>query len=389
MHMTNTCRLLLLGASTLLTSCSLLDRNPKPAAKGREHPMLAAARAGEITLFGDLHDRDAEEYYSRSAISLKRHTFAEIGGDNDADVTSDGTRLVFSSTRHNIRPDLYVKTVDGTAVTQLTSDPASDVQAVFSPDDGRVAFTSDRTGNWDIWVFGLDGGQPFQITSGLADEVHPSWSPDGSKIVYCSLPMRGGQWELWIADIRGGSGKKFIGYGLFPVWSPLGDKILYQRARERGSNLFSIWTVTLVDGEPRYPTEVASTAHEAYVLPAWSVDARQIAFSSVNEPGPDELSLPSSEAPMDIWTMWADGSGKVRLTDGHTGNFAPVFAPNGRLFFTTRRSGQENIWSLLPGTQGTVSPGGGSLTGDPRPSANWSGIELGRSHANDLTKGGS
>ena len=111
--------------STLLTSCSLLDWNSKPAVNVREHPMLAAARAGEITLFGDLHDRDAEEYYSRSAISLKRHTYAEIGGDNDADLTSDGTRLVFSSTRHNIKSDLYHKTVDGTAVTQLTGDPSS------------------------------------------------------------------------------------------------------------------------------------------------------------------------------------------------------------------------------------------------------------------------
>lgn len=388
MNMTSICRLSLLGVSTLLTSCSLLDWNSKSDVSVPEHPMLAAARAGEITLFGDLHDRDAEEYYSRSAISLKRHTYAEIGGDNDADLTSDGNRLVFSSTRHNIKPDLYVKTVDGTAVTQLTGDPASDVQAVFSPDDGRVAFASDRTGNWDIWVVSLDGGQPFQITSGLADEVHPSWSPDGSKIVYCSLPTRGGQWELWIADTDRGSGKKFIGYGLFPVWSPLGDKILYQRARERGSNLFSIWTVTLVDGEPRYPTEVASSAHEAYVLPTWSVDGRQIAFSSVNEPGPDELSLPSSVTPMDIWIMWADSRGKVRLTDGHTGNFAPVFAPDGRVFFTTRRSGQENIWSLLPATQGRVSPGRGSLTGDPRPSANRPGFDFGRPDANDSKRGG-
>jgi Tol biopolymer transport system component len=91
---------------------------------------------------------------------------------------------------------------------------------------------------------------------------------------------------------------------------------------------------------------------------------------------------------MDIWIVWADGRGKVRLTDGHTGNFAPVFASDGRVFFTTRRSGQENIWSLLPGTQGRVSPDSGSLTGDPRPSANRPGFDFGRPDANDTTKGG-
>ena len=388
MHLKRLCLCSLLVVGAALTSCSMLDWKANPVTERHEHPMLAAARAGQITLFGDLHNRFTEGYFTRSAVSLKRHTFAEIGGDSDAALSSEGTRLVFSSTRHNIKPDIYVKSVDGTAVTLLTSDPASDVQAAFSPDDTRVAFASDRTANWDIWVVSIEGGQPYQITSGTAEDVHPSWSPDGSKIVYCSLPTRGGQWELWIANADGGSGKKFIGYGLFPVWSPTGDKILYQRARERGSNLFSIWTVTLIDGEPRYPTEVASSAHEAYVLPAWSVDGRQIAFSSVKKRGPDELSLPSSMPQMDIWTMWADGSGKVRLTDGHTVNFAPVFSPRGRVFFVTNRSGHENIWSLMPGTPSRGPRSDGSLTGGPRTAIEPVGFEHDRPHANNATDGG-
>ena len=85
--------------------------------------------------------------------------------------------------------------------------------------------------------------------------------------------------------------------------------------------------------------------------------------------------------------MWSDGRGKVRLTDGHTGNFAPVFAADGRVFFTTKRSGYENIWSLLPGPE-RISPGRGSLTGDPRPSANRPGIDLDDRHANNSTEGG-
>ena len=45
-------------------------------------------------------------------------------------------------------PDLYVKHVLGTAVTQLTSDPSSDIHPMLSPDGTRVAFASDRSGNW-------------------------------------------------------------------------------------------------------------------------------------------------------------------------------------------------------------------------------------------------
>jgi Tol biopolymer transport system component len=290
---------------------------------------------------------------------------------------------VFSSTRHNLMADIYAKAVDGTAVTQLTGDPASDVQPAFSPDDAQVAFASDRAGSWDIWVMNVDGGPPVQITSDPAEEVHPSWSPRGSQVVYSSLSSRGGQWELWIADTDGGSGKKFIGYGLFPTWSPEGDKILYQRARERGSNLFSIWTVTLVDGEPRYPTELASSAHEAFVLPAWSEDGRHIVFSSIDHTATDELALPSSVRRMDIWIMSADGRGKVRLTDGHTSNHAPVFSPDGRLFFTTNRAGFENIWSLFPGRSRDGIDKGGSLTGDPRKTGSSRHVESGGFPAND------
>ena len=49
--------------------------------------------------------------------------------------------------------------------------------------------------------------------------------------------------------------------------------------------------------------------------------------------------------------MNANGQGKVRLTDGHTGNYTPVFSTDERVFFASNRSGHENIWSLLPTPQ--------------------------------------
>lgn len=346
--------------------------------------MLAAARAGRISLFGELENRPSEDYGARSPISLKRHTYTEIGADNDADISSDGLRLVFSSTRHHVYPDLYIKAVDGTAVTQLTGDPASDVQPAISPDGRSVAFASDRAGSWDIWLMDMNGGRPVRITDDPAEEVHPSWSPKGDRVVFSALSVRGGQWELWIADADGGSGKKFIGYGLFPVWSPRGDKILYQRARERGSNLFSIWSITLVDGEPRYPTELASSAHQAFILPAWRRDGRAIAFASVSQvPQDNESSLPASAPIMDIWYMDADGRGKVRLTDGHAASYAPVFSPDGRIYFTTNRNGFDNIWSLFPRRPSPQPPVGGSLTGDLREESEPPRVELGGFRAND------
>lgn len=346
-----------LAALCLLSGCSLLHRRAARVPVDPTSAVLVAARAQQIRMFGDFPGMPTPPYVSRPVVSLRQHTFSTVGGDFDVDVSSGGERLVFASTRHHTQADLYLKSVNGVAVTQLTSDPASDIQPSFSPDDGRVAFASDRGGDWDIWVVDVNGGPAIQITSGPADDLHPRWSPDGTQLVYCSLPPGGGQWELWIADADTGASRRFIGYGLFPDWSPRGDRIVYQRARERGSRWFGIWSLTLVNGEPRYPTELAAAASRAMILPAFSRDGGSIAYVSVplhpestgDVPSGTLAGMEVGAAPYDIWVMQADGRGKVRLTDGQTMNHGPAFAPDGRLYFTCNRSGHENIWSLMVG----------------------------------------
>lgn len=321
--------------------------DPPPLRKATiAETVLAAARANRVSMFGEMADTDTSGFTTRPLVSLRQHTFSEEGSDFDVRFNRDGTRIIFSSTRHSMNPNVYVKATDGVAVTQLTSDPAADVHAVFSPDGSRVAFSSDRSGNWDIWVMPVTGGRPIQVTDGPSDEVHPSWSPDGSRLVYCSLPSGGRQWELWLADSRTASTKKFIGYGLFPEWSPVEDVILYQRARQRGSRWFSVWTTTLEDGEPRYPTEIASSSEHALILPSWSRDGRRITFTALSPSAPDPGDATNTKTVSDIWVMASDGRGRVRLTDGYTANYGPAFAPDGRIFFTSNRSGSGNLWSI-------------------------------------------
>lgn len=330
-------------------------RNENVDSTTRARAMMAAARTGRINLFGETTDRRRTAYNSRTNVSLERHTVSHVGADYDVDIDPHGTRMVFASTRHHLESDLYMKTIGGVAITQLTSDPASDIQPVFSPDGQRVAFASNRSGSWDIWVVSVSGGPPAQVTRGMADEIHPSWSPDGSEVVYCSLPAEGGQWELWITSAMEGGTSKFIGYGLFPDWSPSGETIVFQRARERGSRWFSIWTLTMVNGEPKYPTEIAASSTEAMILPAWNHDGTRIAFASTSvipvAANADVMNAMTNaeNGIFDIWVTYADGRGKFRLTDGQTVNFAPAFDLDGKIYFTSNRSGNENIWSMTPG----------------------------------------
>jgi TolB protein len=334
-------------------------------ASSQSRSVLAAMKAGRVDMFGEVSEGFVGDYFTRSAVSLRQHTFIEEGGDFDPDVSPDGKHMVFSSTRHTMNPDLYVKAVDGVAVTQLTSDASSDVQPAFDPSGRLVAFASDRGGSWDIWIVAVDGSRPIQVTNGPGEELHPSWSNDGQRLVYCSLPPDEGQWELWIADAMAGGSKTFIGYGLFPDWSPQNDTILYQRARVRGTRWFSLWTLELIDGQPGYPTEVASSSAHAMILPSWSQDGEWIAYTTVAPDPAGFIERPRLGDVSDIWMMRADGRSRTRLTDSYSGNYGATFDNLGRVYFTSARAGHENVWSLVPSKAVPYIPESGRITGTP------------------------
>ncbi len=322
-------------------------------------PMLTASQDSQISLFGGLPRRGESHYIGRARGALLQHSFTREGGDFDPHFDSSGDRFVFSSTRHTESPDLYIKSERGTAVTQLTSDPGHDIQPCFDPEGRRVAFASNRTGNWDIWVVGLDGQHAVQITNTPMHEVHPSWSPDGTRVVYSALPERSGTWELWVSPVEQHATSTFIGHGVYPEWSPIDDRILFQRSRQRGSRWYSIWTIEMVDGEPRYPTEIAASADHALILPAWSRDGQRVAFTTVGSLPDIDPEFGAVYERSDIWVMDTDGGSRIRLTDGHSTNFGPAWGPNGRVYFTSMRSGHETIWSVMPttGMMPTTTPG--------------------------------
>ncbi len=297
-----------------------------------------------VNVFGEVNGAVTKNIALSSDGAFQQHTFPDEGYDSDVAVDPSGKWLTFSSTRNSEHPSIYLQRVDGTAVTQLTSGGCDDAHPVFSPDGTKIAFSSTRAGNWQIYMMDRDGRNSVQITSGPAQAIHPSFSPDGNRLVYCGLGGRSGQWELWTIDLKTGE-RRMIGYGLFPSWSPSrsGDRIAFQRARQRGSRWFSLWTIDLIDGEGRNPTEIAISANAAILAPAWSGDGKRLAFATVLQPGK------GGERPRgqtDIWMIDADGSNRRRLTDGRGNNLMPFWSADNRVFFISDRAGGESIWSV-------------------------------------------
>jgi len=83
---------------------------------------------------------------------------------------------------------------------QLLLTEANDIQPSVSPDDEKIAFSSDRSGNYDIWIMDYDGTDLKKLTSHQSADTDPVFSPDGKKILFVS--ERTGIHELWLIDIE-------------------------------------------------------------------------------------------------------------------------------------------------------------------------------------------
>lgn len=287
---------------------------------------------------------------------LTHVTFAPQGADFDPCISRDGAFMVFASTQHRPTADIYLKTVGGRTVTQLTSDPANDVMPAISPDGQRVAFASNRNGNWDIYVMSVTGGQAVQITSDGSAELHPSWSPDGKKLSFCRMGEVSARWEMWVTDVNGSGTTEFVGFGLFPEWCPVPatglagrDKILFQRSRERGDRAFSLWTVDYKPGDTSSPTEIVTCTNAAAINASWSPDGARVVYATIDYSsqtsagsGMGNTRLPNSN----LWMTSIDGSQRVNLTSGTFMNLMPCWGADNRIYFVSDRTGLPNVWSI-------------------------------------------
>ncbi len=359
--------LLIAAAACCFASCQPSWRSkaesPEPASaprQGLQSPAASRTSSPEIKLFGRDNSPEDVAFMSKVATDLKQHTTVSRGADFDPDTDPSGQFLVYASTRHAAQSHLYVKSVAGATITQVTDGRFNDAQPAFDPAGKRIAFASDRSGQWDIWVIDANGKNPIQVTNTPLPDLHPSWSPDGRRIVYSRINSRDNHSELWVVELDKPGVKRLIGEGLFPAWSPRGDKIAYQRAREREGRFFSIWTLDIFDEEVLFPTEVASHPTGALLAPEWSPDGRQLTFCIFEEPSrpsQDPAQPPGAEAfspidlpnrRVDIGVVDVDGRGFQRLTDGHGECFAPTWSADERIYFSARFDDGETIWSVKP-----------------------------------------
>ncbi len=225
----------------------------------------------------DLYVMNADE-------SGQRRLMKNYWDDFDPAWSPDGTRIAFTSDR-NGNMDIFVLTVEdalqsasNTIEWQLTSSDADDGSATWSPDGSQIAFESDREGNWELYVINVDGSDLRRLTDNAATDRAPDWSPDGSRIAFEST--RDGGSEIYVMEADGSNPQRLTDnqaadHG--PSWSPDGSRIAFYSTIEGGWEIFVMSIPQGSDtniGSPTRLTNIGASSSS----PDWSPDGSQIAF---------------------------------------------------------------------------------------------------------------
>jgi TolB protein len=155
----------------------------------------------------------------------------------------DGSKIAFSSTRDG-NAEIYVMNRDGTGLKRLTDHPAIDVSPTWSPTGRELAFTSDRSGTKQIYTMDSEGLNLSRLSQVGSYNAEPAWSPskDFSEIAYASR-IEGGVFDVVVHDLLTGQVRELTsqrGMNESPSWAPNGRHLVFSSTRTGEPQLFTI-----------------------------------------------------------------------------------------------------------------------------------------------------
>jgi TolB protein len=204
---------------------------------------------------------------------------------------------------------------------------------------GLLAYTSNRSGSYDIWIYNPSNGMNQQITNGLAESYStPFWSPDSTKIAFV-----GKNGILNILNLVDNSIAKIDqfadGLGVFLDWSPNSQEIVYTKTN--GLVIYNVIT-------HRARILNASGATDAQ----WFPSGTELLFQAADTKGVSQL-----------FRMKTNGTGKVQVTRNTGGRLNNVrLSPDGTYaLYTTPGASISIIYSVNLATGNVIEVKGGPL----------------------------
>ena len=262
-------------------------------------------------------------------------------------------KIAFTSLRDG-NAEIYVMNADGSSQTRLTNGSDWDQYPSWSPDGSRIAFQSTRDDISGIFVMNADGSglRRVTFTTGGTD-YDPTWSPDGARIAFIKLDANTNPnpTDIYVVNADGNNLTKLTNASRdwAPVWSPDGTRLAFECAGN---------SICAMDADGRNRATLAQGSFEmGFSEPNWSPDGRKIACSS-------SIFREEEEAyQSEILVMNADGSDQRNVTEtAALDERSPAWSPDGNklVFSAWIASGAEIFTTNLDGSgrsQLTNSPG--------------------------------
>lgn len=262
---------------------------PAPSSRGFRMAVHAASDAVVRWATGEPGMAASRIAYVVQGRGSKEIYLVDSDGENATRVTSDGTialspawspdggRIAYTSFRSGA-PLLYERTL-ATGADRVLSDRAGiNITPSYAPDGRTVAFGTTVGGHTEIATVGPEGLR--QQTRGRGYEnLSPTWSPDGRRLAFVSDRL--GQPQIYVMSLGGEprliSEYGSRGYSTSPDWSPAGPVITYHT---RVNGRMQVVAVDADGGRPRVLTD-RNTNED----PSWAPDGRHIVFASPDRDG--------------------------------------------------------------------------------------------------------
>jgi TolB protein len=220
----------------------------------------------------------------------------------------DGNRIAYTSYRDN-NPDLFLLDLRSGRRGPISKTPGLNAAPAWSPDGQWLALAKSSGGGTNLYIMRADGSGERRLTFGSGISISASFSPNGQQIAFAS--DQGGNPQIYVMDTTGANLQRLTfrgNYNVSPRWSPRGDKIAYV-ARDGGA--MDIWVMDVNGGNPQRLTD--GTGHNEE--PAWAPGGRHLVFTS------------DRGGRRNIYRIFADGTGLSRLTNSGRDNYLPDWSP--------------------------------------------------------------
>ncbi len=281
------------------------------------------------------------------------------GLDAELSISPDGSKLAFTSERHQLRGWAFPFDANHGRITgpgePITSAGIEAWQLSLSRDGKKLGIWGIRDGKVGIWEISAPNGreEPLVAADSYVREP-PIWSPDGKRAAYLRFSPDASKWQtvVWSSENRNEEAieaRRSIVRTVYD-WSPDGKSLLVSNNQTDRPEIWQLSIDPAKSGESS-ARRIAADPNYSLWQPHISRDGRWMVFEATSHL-PDRDSI--------IYVMPAAGGEWIQITDGKQWDDKPRWSPDGKtVYFLSGRKGFFNLWGVH------FDPVKGRLQGEP------------------------